>query len=580
MLLKKISLMFCLLVASLAVNAQEMKWYNPADASFHVIQGQVLQDEARDNMYHRLPADCKETLRSRVWSLSKQSAGLSLSFRTNAKEIKIRYKVALRHAMPHMPATGVSGLDLFTYNRHGKEVWLPGKYSFKDTVTYTYGPIEIANVKSKFHRYTLYLPLYNEVEWLEIGVADGSKFRFEAPMQDKPIVAYGTSICQGACASRPGMAWTNILQRRLDRTVVNLGFSGNAMHENSIIDVLTEIDAAVYFMDGLPNSASIPAPHLQDTLVKAVHRIRAKRPETPIVLADHLGYPDGPAYKKRRETEEHALKSLEAAYQQLLGEGVKGLYRIRYADIAMTADMTVEASHVTDYGMTTYANAYEPVLREILNAPKGDLPTTIPVKQQRDSYNWMDRHNQILAMKGVGKHYTRIVIGDSIMHFWGGVPTGAPAQRGTDSWEALGGETLNLGCGHDRTENVLWRIQHGELDNVTADKVRLKIGTNNMSAGNTDDEILAGIQAVVEAIRDRLPDAEIKVMGILPRRDREARILAFNKRLAKLASKMGVEYGDPGKKLLLKKNLIDESLFTDGLHPNGEGYRRIAEDFK
>ena len=127
---------------------------------------------------------------------------------------------------------------------------------------------------------------------------------------------------------------------------------------------------------------------------------------------------------------------------------------------------------------------------------------------------------------------------------------------------------------------MLWRIQHGELDNVTADKVRLKIGTNNMSAGNTDDEILAGIQAIVEAIKDRLPDAEIKVMGVLPRRGREARILAFNKRLKKLAYEMKVEFGDPGKNLLLKKNLIDESLFTDGLHPNGDGYRRIAEEFK
>ena len=332
-MLRKTYLLAVALFFAAVCSAQSMKWYNPEDADFKVLHGQIMTSEAREGYYHRLPAKYKGVVRKAVWDRGTKSAGESICFSTNSKTIVVKYTLGGAHAMPHMPATGVSGVDLYSYDKNGNEVWLRGKYSFKDTVTYTYSNIEMENAKGRYHRYTLFLPLYNEVKSMEIGVEDGSKFRFEEPAPVKPIVAYGTSICQGACASRPGMAWTNILQRRLGRTVVNLGFSGNAMHEKEVIDMVAEVDAAVYILDGMPNSFSIPAPALQDTLVKAVKRIREKRPDTPILMTDHSGYPQSKVDKKAKADQLNALESLDAAYKQLIDEGVKNLYKLSYEDL-------------------------------------------------------------------------------------------------------------------------------------------------------------------------------------------------------------------------------------------------------
>lgn len=353
-------------VAAIADATAQVRWYDPEKADFPVIQGQGLEEQPRQGFYHRLPAEAEKTLRSRVWDLSKQSAGESIVFTTDAKEITVRYTVTLRHAMPHMPATGVSGVDLYTEDRDGAEVWLAGKYSFKDTVTYRFIDIDVVNKAANAQRYTLFLPLYNEVSWMEIGVNEGAEFRFEHLSPVKPVVAYGTSIGQGACASRPGMAWSNILQRRLGCPVVNLGFSGSAYLETGMIDVISKIEASVYLIDAMPNASSLESEVLRDTLTKAIRQLRAARPEVPIILADHLGYPQSKASPRHREKENRAWEVQKAVYEQLKAEGMKNLHHIPHTEIAMPQDATVDGSHPTDYGMQVYADVYEKVLRKVL----------------------------------------------------------------------------------------------------------------------------------------------------------------------------------------------------------------------
>ena len=200
-----IFLCFCLLY--FYGHAQEkgiLKWWNPAQNNFSVIEGQAWPDEVAQP-YDRLPARAKEHVSKDVWNLSKQSAGLMVRFRTNSPEIKVQYQVKNKgsYAMNHMPATGVSGMDLYAIDSDGKELWCAANRTFSDTITYTYKNIDPNGTYHTLGReYRLYLPLYNQVQDLKIGTRKDAYFKPLSVRKEKPIVVYGTSIAQGACASR------------------------------------------------------------------------------------------------------------------------------------------------------------------------------------------------------------------------------------------------------------------------------------------------------------------------------------------------------------------------------------------
>lgn len=240
-------------VAALLVGAAsaQITWYNPLDQEQCVIQNQAFEQEI-GHTYVRLPERAREQVSQAIWNLSRNSAGLAIHFYSDAPHIEVRYTVAQRLAMDHMPATGVSGVDLYAIDSDGAMTHFAGKYSFRDTITYTYDAIKRDRNHNMGYEYRLYLPLYNTVKWLEIGIPQGSSLKFVPRRKEKPIVAYGTSIAQGGCASRPAMAWTNILERKMDRPVINLGFSGNGHLDKPIIEMMGRSTPRHTFSTAIP----------------------------------------------------------------------------------------------------------------------------------------------------------------------------------------------------------------------------------------------------------------------------------------------------------------------------------------
>ena len=153
--------------------------------------------------------------------------------------------------MPHMPATGVSGLDLYVRDM-GVWRWIAnGRPGGQHTES-----LLADNIPDGRHEFMVYLPLYNGLESLEIGVAPSAtlaKGPARPAGKDRPILFYGTSITHGGCASRTGMAYPSILSRRLDMPIINLGFSGNGKMEPELGVLLAEVDAAAYVLDCVSN---------------------------------------------------------------------------------------------------------------------------------------------------------------------------------------------------------------------------------------------------------------------------------------------------------------------------------------
>ena len=208
----------------------------------------------------------------------------------------------------------------------------------------------------------------------------------------------------------------------------------------------------------------------------------------------------------------------------------------------------------------------------------------VPVPSlEQDSYNWWTRHAECLA-DGAKIKPEIVLIGDSITHFWGGEPR-AGIANGPKSWATAFGSrrVLNLGFGWDRTQNVLWRFNHGEMDGLHPALVILNIGTNNFSAtpnarADTPAEIAEGILKIRERILEKCPEAHVLVMGVFPRGNsasdpRRAGIADLNRILAKtLADLPQTTFLDIGNRFLDARGNIPGAIMPDGTHPSEQGY--------
>jgi hypothetical protein len=322
------------------------------------VEGRAFDDT--ENYFDRLPARAKDFVREPVWDLARNTAGMSVRFETDAQDIFVRYTLTSdRLAMAHMPATGVSGVDLYVLDQN-KWRWAANV----KPATQTVGASLIRNMAEGSRKCLINFPLYNGLKSFEIGVPRRAAFAGTPPRKDKPVLFYGTSITQGGCASRPGLAFTNILGRRLDRPMLNFGFSGNGKTEVEVVRFLAEIDAAVFVLDCMANMGAVP---VKPNTIAVVKLLREKRPQMPILLLEERTWSDGWILPSRADNQEQRRAELRAAYDELVAGGVKDLHYMKGDDFVGRDDEgTVDGSHPNDLGMMRYADALEPELRKLI----------------------------------------------------------------------------------------------------------------------------------------------------------------------------------------------------------------------
>lgn len=215
-------------------------------------------------------------------------------------------------------------------------------------------------------------------------------------------------------------------------------------------------------------------------------------------------------------------------------------------------------------------------------APARENKAVLPATQKGNGYDWMARHKAVLKVKA-NVNPDLVFIGDSITHFWGGEPASYNRTGETVLKTAFANHRiLNLGCGSDRTQNILWRLDHGELEGLAPKWVVILAGTNNTSDGQTAEEIVAGIQAVCGRVQKQTPQAKIILMAIMPRDNpatspRRKLIDTVNRLIADYAKKEHLIHLDIGAKFLDAKGSIPKSLMPDLCHPNAQGYQFWAD---
>jgi hypothetical protein len=357
-----IGVLLLIVVAQPVSGQNHIHWWNPQNASFPVVGGQGWH-KGLQHFYDRLPAKAKGKVRKAVWHLSHDAAGLMIKFRTKATDIYVRYAVGGELAFPHMPKTGVSGVDLYAIGKNGKWEWSGSKYQFGDTIKYHF-PSLPDNYAREYH---LYLPLYNNVKWLKIGVPDNAKLTPLPVNSKKPIVVYGTSIVQGACATRPGMAWTAILGRRLHRPVINLGFSGNGRLEKSVVNLLTELNPKIYLVDCLPNMTRFPTDTVKARLANSIKTLRKRKPNVPVLVVEDADASIHALNQKRNAEFNRVNNAADSVFATLKASGMQQIYLLTADDIGLGIESTVAGIHPNVYGMEQYARAYEKIIRKILH---------------------------------------------------------------------------------------------------------------------------------------------------------------------------------------------------------------------
>ena len=312
-------------------------------------QGLVEPNEERKILFQRLPQRYEGSLRKEVWELSENSAGVSVSFKTNSSELSVKWLIKLDFSMNHMTDVGVKGIDLY-YKENGRWDYLSsGIPSGKSNKAFLF-----KGLSDETREYRLHFPLYASVTSLQIGINEASSFEI-INGKDLPIVFYGTSITQGGCASRPGIAHTNAISRSLGFECINLGFSGNGHMEESLGAIIAKIEAKLIVIECMANVDLEMVRKNTIPLIQAIRKTRQDRNPSIVFIEEAIKNDRNPDQKHIQSIHK---KNIELAKQVKIADdlGHKDIYILTQVGlIDKDSEATVDGTHYNDLGFERHA---------------------------------------------------------------------------------------------------------------------------------------------------------------------------------------------------------------------------------
>ncbi len=343
-----------------AAEKQELKYVNALDL-------RIINKGFDDSLtpYTRIPMCLKDSVRPTLWERAQCSTGMAVRFATDSKKVAVRYNLLWNTHMVHMADTGLKGVDLYRLSDEGQWEYVNTCRPYKSDSIQT--KVFVENLTGDMREFMIYLPLYDGINWLEVGVEQNATIQkpiIDNPVSNKQIIFYGTSILQGGCSTRTGMCGTNIVQRDLGIECVNIGISGEGKMDFCMARAMAGIkDAVAYVIDPIPNCTEM----MCDTLTyDFVNILRTLRPEVPIIMVEGPMYP----YAKFDKYFANYLPKKNAAfyknYLRLKEENPNNIYYVTCEGLYGDHEGTVDGIHATDIGFLAYAKKLEPVIMQAL----------------------------------------------------------------------------------------------------------------------------------------------------------------------------------------------------------------------
>ncbi len=354
-----------------AQKASELKYYDVKQLIAEgnaVMIGQAEKSADDSCYYYRLPYKLKGVVRNELWQLGCDGAGIAIRFSTDAQCIGAQWTLTYNFGMSHMAYTGIKGMDLYVLD--GDKDWKFAGTAFPNGKNSN--SVFVRKMYGGKKEYMIYLPLYDGVEEMAIGIdSTATLYAPSGSLAEKklPVLIYGTSITQGGCVSRPGMAYPAIMSRKLNRPVINLGFSGNGRMDGNMADWIKTIPVSAIVLDCLPNCTYNTTRDSSDYFIGS---IAYANPNVPVYLVNNFEYPQQfilPDNNDDMVKENILIKDIYKRLRKygteitdpVTGEKYKTgpLKNLRFIDVSKDKGIgnedTVDGNHMTDLGTTHFA---------------------------------------------------------------------------------------------------------------------------------------------------------------------------------------------------------------------------------